>query len=195
MEIPLTKILNLYKISKELKIDPEKGIIKSKRGIRYLLFSSDMALAIEDELKRIIGKDMAKGMTYRIGYEAGKRFATPFKEEFKDKTTVEIANKCGEFAQIAGWGRHEIGIVSDEKIVITVYNSPISGLKKTLKEFSCHFHAGLLGGSADVITEKRIRCEEVKCVARGDKFCQFILNLKPNKESILNYSEVNANSV
>ena len=77
-------LLRSYRILKEIRIDPDAGIIKSGYGIRYLLFSDDMVSAIGDDLRKVVGRDMAVGLTYRMGYEAGIRFAIPIKERFRN---------------------------------------------------------------------------------------------------------------
>jgi len=172
-------LLKFYKIFKQLRIDPDDGIIRSKYGIRYLLFSDDSILAIEDELRDIVGKDVAKGLTYRIGYEAGMRFAKPFREIFMGEESSRIGRKCAEFAQIAGWGKHKIcGSLESGKAIVIVYDSPLSGLKSSEKEPVCNFHCGLLAGSASAITGRRVVGEEVNCAAKGDDFCKFILKFK-----------------
>jgi predicted hydrocarbon binding protein len=178
----LKGLLKLYALSKELKIDPDEGVIKSRDGIRYLLFSDDSVLAIEDDLEKIVGRSVAKGLTYRIGFEAGVRVAKPFRERFEGKSSLGVARRCADFAQIAGWGRHVIfGSLDEGNATVVVYNSPVSLLKKDAGFPVCNFHAGLLAGSASIILGKKIVCEEVNCRARGDNFCRFKLKLEENK--------------
>ncbi|RLI89363.1 MAG: hypothetical protein DRO65_04170 [Candidatus Altiarchaeales archaeon] len=177
-------LLTLLKLLRDLRIDPKNGIIKSKYGIRYILLSDDSILAIQDDLEKIVGKDAARGLAYRIGYEAGKRFAKPFKEAFKNQSSYSIARKCGDFAQLAGWGKHKIQISENEnKAIVIVYDSPLSQLKKNAKEPVCNLHCGLLAGSASIILGKKIVGEEVNCVAKGDPFCKFILRIERGGEN------------
>jgi predicted hydrocarbon binding protein len=172
-------ILRLFRMLKELRFDSDKGEIKSEYGIRYILFSSDMISAIEDSLRDIVGKDAARGLTHRIGYTAGMRFANSIKGREASTSHLELGRKCADFAQIAGWGRHEIsGSIEGGEVTITVYNSPLPDPGSGGRDPVCSFQCGLLAGSASAIIRKYVIGEEVACVNKGDEFCRFVLRTR-----------------
>jgi predicted hydrocarbon binding protein len=39
----------------------------------------------------------------------------------------------------------------------------------------CHIVRGILEGTAEVVFKKEYQCQEVKCLSKGDKYCEFLL--------------------
>ncbi len=64
---------------------------------------------------------------------------------------------------------------------IRVYNSPYAKLPdgKTIKlgRPACHLLAGIFAGGATRVLGRLYTAEETKCIAKGDKYCEF--HLKP----------------
>ncbi len=176
-------LLKLYRVFRELGIDLDEGVMRSKYGGRYLLFSDYMILAVGDDLRRVFGEEQAADLTYRIGFEAGIRFAVPIKERFEGEEPFRLVRRSLDFAQTAGWGKHKANISLEEgRGTVVVYNSPLPVLSRGGKKPVCHFHCGLLAGSATAVLGKRVTAKEVNCVAKGDDFCKFTLTIKENVE-------------
>jgi predicted hydrocarbon binding protein len=51
--------------------------------------------------------------------------------------------------------------------------------KETSREAICHYARGVLCSFMNVLKRKEFECEEVRCRAKGDEQCEFIVSLLP----------------
>ena len=122
-------------------------------------------------------------------YSAKKSFSQTFinyvKIKFKTKPR-ELIEIMFNLAMMAGWGDWTLVKFneSQKSSIIQVRNSPVSEIIKEEKIITkCPVDAlarGMHAGSAAVIFKDEVDAVETKCVAMGDRYCEFIL--KPTKE-------------
>jgi predicted hydrocarbon binding protein len=127
---------------------------------------------IQKDAERILGQEGAAVLLYEAGKDAGKTWISRFKEDWGLKGS-EFIKATEEFYAELGWGKFSIDI---EHLTISIANSFIArGYGKGAKKPVCHF---LCGYNASLITElinKEVDVEERKCMAKGDRYCEFIV--------------------
>jgi predicted hydrocarbon binding protein len=126
---------------------------------------------IQKDAEKILGAEGAAVLLYEAGKDTGKTWISRFKEEWRLKGS-EFIKATEEFYAELGWGKFSIDI---EHLTISIENSFIArGYGKGAKKPVCHF---LCGYNASLITElinKEVDVEERKCMAKGDRYCEFI---------------------
>ena len=155
-------------------------------GVRHTIVSSDTFRHIRDSMLKIVGP-AADSLLY---LSAKKHTEEYLKIVLKKSAVARMASRFK-------WGREKIthraagilteygfGNVTIEKInlegqsIATLRNSCIATAYREhgkTKVPVCSYIAGLLAGGATTINKANYDCKEIKCYARGDKFCQFVL--------------------
>ncbi|MDI6885654.1 MAG: DUF5943 domain-containing protein [archaeon] len=128
---------------------------------------------IQKDAEKILGVEGAAVLLYEAGKAAGKTWISRFHEEWGLKGD-EFVKAIEEFYAELGWGKFSIDI---EHLTISIENPFIArGYGKgEAKKPVCHF---LCGYNASLITElinKEVDIEEKKCMAKGDRYCEFIV--------------------
>ncbi|MDI6810964.1 MAG: hypothetical protein QMD80_04715 [archaeon] len=128
---------------------------------------------IQKDAEKILGVEGAVVLLYEAGKAAGKTWISRFHEGWGLKGD-EFVKAIEEFYAELGWGKFSIDI---EHLTISIENSFIArGYGKgEAKKPVCHF---LCGYNASLITElinKEVDIEEKKCMAKGDRYCEFIV--------------------
>jgi len=127
---------------------------------------------IQKDAEKILGAEGAAVLFYEAGKDAGKTWISRFHEEWGLKGS-DFIEATEEFYAELGWGKFSIDI---KHLTISIENSFIArGYGKgEAKKPVCHF---LCGYNASMITElinKEVDVEERKCMAKGDRYCEFI---------------------
>ena len=129
---------------------------------------------IQKDAEKILGVEGAAVLLYEAGKDAGKTWISRFREEWGLREAEnEFIRATEEFYAELGWGKFSIDI---EHRTISIENSFIArGYGKgEAKKPVCHF---LCGYNASLITElinEEVDVEERKCIAKGDRYCEFI---------------------
>ncbi len=74
-----------------------------------------------------------------------------------------------------GWGKFNIDDSNENELVIRVENSFIARGYGNSKVEVCHFLRGYNAGLAEELKCRTIDAEEVRCVAKGDDCCEFVM--------------------
>lgn len=145
-----------------------------------ILTTRDFIVNLQKTIEEIIGVDATRVLLYRVGARSAKFFAQKQAELFNLKGT-EIMDKYFELVSVRGWGKFE-KVNFDENTGegrFIIYHSYCEDLGDVGKS-SCYLWQGGLAGIVQSVLESlgkenvRIRCNEVKCVAKGDEYCEFI---------------------
>ena len=148
--------------------------------IRYETFSS-----IIEEFRRRAGEG-AVALFYHLGYYSGYTYAEYVRKQLEPlnlpltdiiKIAFDLSRSFGDFNSELVW----LNIDSGEAI-IRVYDSyeatPIRGEKK---KPSCQYVRGGIAGVLSRLIGRELIAVEEKCIAAGDKYCEF--HIKPRKQS------------
>ncbi|AJF60043.1 MAG: V4R protein [archaeon GW2011_AR10] len=115
-------------------------------------------------------------------YQATKESAQMFANEIKKRhkfTGQQLKSWLKDIVSFAGWGKAEF-IIYDEKnfaSIVRVQQSPVAEISKK-KGYTDHALRGFFAGGGSASMETDLDCIEIKCVAKGDSICEFVLGKK-----------------
>ena len=133
-------------------------------------FISTHIMEISDEPKAIAN-------IYRCSKESFFHFFKNVGSEYEFAETDYL--KWGlDIYKFSGWGVVEYEMVDKEgkKLVVSVSDSPTGIFMKGKTNLACdHIIRGMLAGGSKAAFNSEIECLETKCIAIGDKICQFVV--------------------
>jgi len=139
-----------------------------------VIVSIETFVNLQKDAEKILGSDGASVLLYETGKKAGLRWINRFSKEWglKDKKFIEAVQNF--YAEL-GWGKFSIEENNIDELVIRVENSFIARGYGNSEVPVCHFLRGYNAGLAEVLKGKNIDAEEVRCVVKGDEFCEFVM--------------------
>lgn len=117
-------------------------------------------------------------------YGLSKKVMKKDLEFFNEKISLSGAaslNRIEEIYEALGFGKINIVDIDRKKkrSTVNILNSPIAKAHlvdhKNSPEPKCHFIAGKISGMFSFLFKEDVDAKEVKCIAKGDDFCQFIV--------------------
>jgi len=155
-------------LSRRIEIDNGKFKVFDKN---FMLGSMQSFVFLREEMKRKKSLDTL----YKFGEVISKEIYDYIKKFGGGKE--EICRFWLNMTNLAGFGEIEIFEVKDKEFyaIINCKNSPIaehysrSGKEDMVDEIL----AGIIGGFFSSWFEKPVVCEEIACMAKGNKYCQF----------------------
>jgi predicted hydrocarbon binding protein len=131
---------------------------------------------LREELKSKSSIDML----YKFGENISKDIF-----DYSKKTGTE-KDDCMKFwlnmINLSGFGDMEIIEISNDKcyVIVNCKNSPIAEeySKSGKTEMVDEILAGIIGDFFSQWFGKPVMCEEIACIAKGNKYCQFKISLK-----------------
>lgn len=147
-------------------------LVQSSGG-RIVVMSSTHLLALFEEVRRVYGTGGEA-----ILFEAAEAYGKSFFEERRRMLGSEFAfanlkEVLGTY-QAAGWFRFEDVRKEEGGVTLRVSDNFECGGRRSARPYS-HFVRGHLCGALTALLGKPTKCEETRCVACGDKFCEFVL--------------------
>ncbi len=139
-----------------------------------VIVSIETFVNLQKDAEKILGIDGAAVLFYEAGKKAGLRWISRFNREWnlKDKTFIEAVQNF--YAEL-GWGRFSVEENNKNELVVRVGNSFTARGYGNSEKPVCHFLRGYNAGIAEVLKGKGIDAEEVKCAAKGDDCCEFVM--------------------
>jgi son of sevenless-like protein len=164
---------------------PEKGTIHVA-GERYLFLRADsLYLGWYTALRDVFGKDAASGFIYSTARAIGANDCNAFSEKLALHDGVaRLASGPVHFAH-AGWAFVDIfddsAPASDESYFLH-YSHPNTFETEVLRartlaseDCACLFSAGYSAGWCSAAFGLELHAREIRCLARGDELCEFIM--------------------
>lgn len=141
---------------------------------RAIIFDVEVLSSMFEELKRQWGS-AGEAFIFYLGYMGGKRYVKQVMEKYKELTKRQLGIMLRDMGQAYGWAIFELK-EEDDKIIIKAHElfeciSPQLAKKKP----NSQFFRGFISGVASTLLEKDMIAEEVKCIAKGDEYCEFII--------------------
>jgi len=118
--------------------------------------------------------DIVSVYLYHLAYYAGKAIAKSLVKEL-GLTGENLLKEVIKIYMAYGWGRMELIKFSEDLSVLKIrlYDSIECNIFKGSGKASSHFIRGHLAGLINGLFNKDIKLVEVKCIAKGDKYCEF----------------------
>jgi len=149
-----------------------------KAGISFMIYPIIPMKRYWEGVRRIIGDDGEAVLAYETGKEAVKELIRLVRKEFKLegedllKAMIELFSelKMGKMNMVYPIRGLEAG-----EIVIKVEDSYIARcLYERSERPVCNLIGGEIAGLLEELTGWKIDAEETKCLAMGDKYCEFV---------------------
>jgi len=174
----------LEPIFKELSIENEKGSINIG-GERYVMYrGNSMAVALRVQLEKVLGASTPT-IIYQFGKACGSADAQfYFKKTGVEDPTMKLALGPVAFA-LGGYAKVKIlpqSAPAPNEDYLLVYDHPnsyeaqafINGGIKTTKPVD-HMNAGYSAGWCSEAFGLKLEAKEIRCRARGDSQCLFVM--------------------
>ena len=163
---------------------PAEGTIRIG-GDRYVLVRAQaLYFGLFDSMAESFGTKTANEFIYKMAREIGRRDSATFSRRLGVTDGVErLASGPVHFAH-AGWAFVDIladsAPTTDDDYFLHYYHpntfeaEVVKGRGGT-REVSCHFSAGYSAGWCSDAFGVEVHGREVRCTARGDEHCEFIM--------------------
>ena len=139
-----------------------------------VIVSIETFVHLQKDAEKILGIDGAAVLFYEAGKNAGERWINRFSRDWGLKNEKFIEAVVNFYAEL-GWGTFNIDDSNENELVIRIKNSFIARGYGNSKVEVCHFLRGYNAGLAEVLKCRTIDAEEVRCAAKGDDCCEFVM--------------------
>ncbi len=168
----------MKKITEERPCGKESKIMRL--GRRYVMISIDyFPYDIMKDLEELFGP-VGDSILYRGGEKVGKRLVKDY-TKIAPIDNLDIFDVMSAIGWYFGWG---VGCIKEDngKYVVRVYDSFEAESYIRNQGISnkpvCHFLRGVLVGVIEEITKDICKGTELKCKAKGDDYCEFLIERK-----------------
>ncbi|MGQ9719991.1 MAG: V4R domain-containing protein [Candidatus Jordarchaeum sp.] len=151
-------------------------------GNRIVLLGGDYLSWLLGNLFRTYGYENIYEFVYSLEKERGSSFISPLVKEFKLSDLREVITYIFKIFVLRGLGNFEFLEFDpeEESLRFRIFDSPICSQLRELGKPAGVTIAGTIAGTVEKYTGKEYECEEVKCLAKGDQYCEFLV--KPAKK-------------
>jgi hypothetical protein len=160
----------------EYELTRIKGEARIKQlGVRVVILRAGTFADLQKGVEGTIGRE-AQAAFYEAGMRAGRGSAKVQLKVWKERGMAFI-KKWGGFHKSAGsgWFKLKEANLDFEKrnAFIRITHSFIAEEYGKSDAPVCHFLCGYFVGVLQEVFKKKLTCEEVKCTAKGDPYCEF----------------------
>ncbi|SJZ38702.1 sigma 54-interacting transcriptional regulator [Selenihalanaerobacter shriftii] len=131
---------------------------------------------LENNLKEAINifnsKEESNIVIEDMYYNTAKNIGSKLEIKNYDQLTEKLSK--------LGIGQVRINLISDQKIIIRLYECVTCGDMEYIGRSICDFEAGIISGAVSSIIDQNVEATETKCCGLGDDFCEFEL-IKKNQ--------------
>jgi predicted hydrocarbon binding protein len=139
----------------------------SIEGARYLLVRPETLAALQKAAEGVLGWDAAECLAAG-GRAGGARAAAALPGERQARVRRLI-----EQGAALGWGRFALEDLANDRLVVTVANSPFAEAYGPSATPVCHLTRGVLESLAALTLDGSPRVIETACAAMGSPTCRF----------------------
>jgi len=143
---------------------------------RAIIMPRGMFWALLSALEKIFKHSGLMAVLYsagkRLGQHAAKRISELY--QLRGKALLEALAQAG---QATGWAITEVKEIDFEgcKATIIVKEGFEAIAWREKPHAACHLTRGYLAGYLSTVFNKSVEASETKCLARGDKYCEFVI--------------------
>ncbi len=142
---------------------------------RVVLQGADYLSWLFRGLINTFGYEKIYDLLYSLSKSRGSSFLFPFVKEFKPSDLKDAINYYVKFVILRGQGEFKLVDfdLKEESFKLRIYDNPICSNLKDLGKPAGAIMAGVIAGAVGRYTGKEYECKEVKCLAKGDEYCEF----------------------
>ncbi|MGQ9719274.1 MAG: V4R domain-containing protein [Nitrososphaerales archaeon] len=132
--------------------------------------------SMKAQLSKMYGTNSQASMIYAMGKEVGQRNAIDIVKRFPNEKPEGFITRVLRLQQILGWGRFEILSSEPKRFVVRAYEC--AEHIETKNEIpQCDYITGFLAGLCGGVYGMDAEASELKCVNRGDPYCEIRVSL------------------
>ena len=141
---------------------------------RAIILPIGMFWALWDGFERILQPSGLAAVLYNAGKEVGRHVAERLGEMFHIEGK-ELIQAFAQAVRATGWGIIEVSRIDMKKHSATIIvKDCFEAAAWRKKPYTvCHWTRGYLAGYMSTVFGKPVDAIETKCMARGDKYCEF----------------------
>jgi len=147
-------------------------------GMRIVIFGEPVLKSIVEGIKKEYGKTAGPILLWNIGYQGGLGVAKEFKEKYKFENIEDYFAMLRLRGIVLGWfviSHIDIHLKNNIIVLRMTDNWECNMVKGKFKTPQSHFVRGIISGFASYILGKNMVAKEIKCIAKGDNYCEFIV--------------------
>ncbi len=175
---PVISYRVIHPVGRVLVIDKLFPVYHGEK--RAVVLYTDALASLRDALWRSLG---LTGYTIlrMVGLGIGEKFFETIYELHGDMTPEQYTERLAELLESLGFGRIEVvqNTASDGTVVIRIYDhyECMHLEKKAVEKPGSVLTRGILEGFYRLVWERKTRAVENKCIALGDKYCEFMVEV------------------
>jgi len=148
----------------------------SIQGTRFCLERASTFAGLTKALTKIMGKSEAQNVLYEVGKQIGEKVTKSFVAENLGYTAKSLLDVCLKDIQARGWGNLVISEFNEETGFVRVkYYNPLVGTAFLGQDSPADsIVAGMIFGIVNCISGKNHEIDEIRCVADGNPYCEFV---------------------
>lgn len=148
---------------------------------RAIVISVSLLKNLFEEIEKILTPSGFAAVFYNAGKRSGENFAEYYREKFKPKSKEELVELLFLCTRAIGWGLVETHSLDLDRLsgrirLLENIEAVTRGRKGT--QPTCHWTRGFLTGYISAATGREVEVKEIKCVGKGDDFCEFEIEAK-----------------
>ncbi len=166
-------------VPRALRMNHVEGEVWLKQDLQLMIERPILSASIHGELIRLMGFDGA----YAVLYEAAYKYGYEDAKQYLDYVSKSLKQPEADFNDIfyasLGWGVWQTISIDLENARLHLRNWNRADVKKFKEiygkqdECVCFVLQGFNAGICTTLFQRKMRTIEVKCVAKGDDYCEF----------------------
>jgi len=134
-----------------------------------------------EEIEKILTSSGFAAVFYNAGRRSGENFAEYYRKKFNPKTKEELIKLLFLCVKAIGWGMVKTCSLDLNRMrgTIRLLNNIEGAMRENKgREPICHWTRGFLAGYLSAATGREVGVREVRCMGKGDEFCEFEIEAK-----------------
>ena len=175
-ELDVAQHVNLVKPQlPKILVDPHHFPVVDDLNRRFILLSESAMKSVVVRLRETFGTG---GLAFL--YHQGKIVGSELAETYKEMGISDLKDAIKMFLlHLLALGRYlgEITYYKEDRIIIRLHRNWECevAMKHNVKGPASYFERGVIAGFLEKFTGKKVSVHEIKCLAKGDPYCEFLV--------------------
>jgi KaiC/GvpD/RAD55 family RecA-like ATPase/predicted hydrocarbon binding protein len=146
-------------------------------GARFVLSNAELVNTLLGQAVKLLGFKTISEQVYGLYKSSGetelKAFIKAMNIPLATSSPKHILDMFAGYLSAVGSGIAEMTKFTNEEIIFNVRHS-LCSMNGSPEMPMGQYLAGTLAGAAELVLGKKVRCDETKCVSKGDDYCEFV---------------------
>jgi len=152
--------------------------IKDIGGERAITFGLSDMKGLLNGIRKKLGISMGSSLLYHIGYGVGKECYQHYTKNIEIKDLNNLIAMMKAILNANAWGYITDYKVEENRLILRIENLwECETMKNETEAPASYYVKGFLSGLVDSFLNKKVVTREKKCIALGDPYCEFEINI------------------